>query len=61
MLPLGGPGNFCERAPRSLTINLITGAVATVLALVAASGARDRADHGSRAGSRDHRMVPGAL
>ncbi|CAL9632414.1 hypothetical protein SUDANB120_06132 [Streptomyces sp. enrichment culture] len=44
---------------RSITSNLITGAVATVLALAAASGARDRAHHGSRAASPDHRMMPG--
>ncbi|MEV6552860.1 SPW repeat protein [Streptomyces sp. NPDC051597] len=42
---------------RSITSNLITGALATLLALAAASAARDNT---SRRGSGTHRPMPGA-
>ncbi|MFD3549904.1 SPW repeat protein [Streptomyces sp. NPDC058655] len=46
---------------RSITSNLITGLIATLLALAAASSARDRADRprGAGAGAREHRTMPG--
>ncbi|RSS81494.1 hypothetical protein EF918_10135 [Streptomyces sp. WAC06614] len=46
---------------RSITSNLIAGALATLLALAAASGARDRADHRRRTIGRpglDHPTMP---
>lgn len=46
---------------RSITSNLITGVIATLLALAAASAARDRTDNsrGTRSGTREHRSMPG--
>ncbi|MEU6903627.1 SPW repeat protein [Streptomyces virginiae] len=43
---------------RSITSNLIVGVVATLLALAAASGARDR-DAGSGLGAQSHGRMPG--
>ncbi|MET8421902.1 SPW repeat protein, partial [Streptomyces sp. NPDC005134] len=45
---------------RSIISNLITGVIATLLALAAASAARDRTDNrGTRPGAREHRTMPG--
>ncbi|MFI8086395.1 SPW repeat protein [Kitasatospora sp. NPDC086009] len=44
---------------RSITSNLITGAIATLLALAAASAARDRATTGQATGNRRNRPMPG--
>ena len=46
---------------RSIISNLITGVIATLLALAAASAARDRTDNarGPRADPREHRTMPG--
>ncbi|MFF7577331.1 SPW repeat protein [Streptomyces sp. NPDC008061] len=46
---------------RSIISNLITGVIATLLALAAASAARDRADNarGTRPDPREHRTMPG--
>ncbi|MFE5114096.1 SPW repeat protein [Streptomyces sp. NPDC056663] len=46
---------------RSITSNLITGVIATLLALAAASAARDRTDNprATRPGARERRTMPG--
>ncbi|MDX3771700.1 MULTISPECIES: SPW repeat protein [unclassified Streptomyces] len=45
---------------RSIISNLITGVIATLLALAAASAARGRTDNrGTRPGAREHRTMPG--